>query len=162
MKARAFVIRGQYGWITSAGMDQLCLRLQNIPGMYASIYGWSEDAYVLRAIDQTPRSVQLMMIGFSLGAHTCTRIPSYRGNRDFELIIGFDPTKLTRLLPVPPNVKRAMCFYNPGAWIWGGAKYRNSETYAINDLHLLTDWDSDLWKASIEAVNKAMKGKEIA
>jgi hypothetical protein len=161
MKARAFVIRGQYGWITSAGMDQLCLHLQSIPGCFASIYDWNDDAYILRAVDGVAESTQIMMIGFSLGAHTCTRIPSYRKKRIFDLIVGFDPSRLTRLVPVGPNVVRAICFYNPGAWLFGGARYRgnNVETYPINKAHLLVDWSSELWSKTIAAVNKTMERK---
>ena len=139
-------------------MDQLCLKLQSIPGCYASIYNWNEDRYILESLDHTPPMV-LIMIGFSLGAHTCTRIPTARPRRTFELIVGFDPSRLAKLEPVPSNVQRAICFYNPDAWIFGGRKYtgHNVENHQIGDPHLLVDWDSNLWNSAIAAVNDTIR-----
>lgn len=123
-RVRAFLIYGliggpfPYGVGYSLGLDVLRDKL-NAAGVEATTH---VDGVVLpltnvrsltaQARDAVRTGQKLLLVGHSLGADAAVRIAG-RLARDgiaVDLLIGFDPTRFT-CPRVPPNVSRAICFY---------------------------------------------------
>ena len=66
---------------------------------------------------------RLLLLGHSMGADAAVKIAARLAAKNLavDLLIGFDPTKFACPL-IPPNVRRALCFYQKefGDWLGRG------------------------------------------
>jgi hypothetical protein len=155
---RIYVLYGQYGWATSSGMYQLAQSLAQYGDV--SIHEWDDRTVVPEARRHPGR---LVIIGFSLGANTAVAIANKLPHVD--LLVAYDPSRLSPLVHVVDDaftqhvastVRRAICFYNPYAWYFGGARLDGSqvETIPIINYHLAVAVDQRLHEITEDAVRK--------
>jgi pimeloyl-ACP methyl ester carboxylesterase len=155
---RIYVLYGQYGWATSSGMYYLAQSLAQYGEV--SIHEWDDRAVVPQA---RRHSGKVVVIGFSLGANTAVAIANKLPHVD--LLIAYDPSRLSPLVDVAggaftqhvaPTVRRAICFYNPYAWYFGGARLEGSqvELVPIINYHLAVAADQRLHEITEDAVRK--------
>jgi pimeloyl-ACP methyl ester carboxylesterase len=155
---RIYVLYGQYGWATSSGMYYLAQSLAQYGEV--SIHEWDDRTVVPQA---RRHSGKVVVIGFSLGANTAVAIANKLPHVD--LLIAYDPSRLSPLVDVAggaftqhvaPTVRRAICFYNPYAWYFGGARLEGSqvELVPIINYHLAVAADQRLHEITEDAVRK--------
>jgi hypothetical protein len=155
---RIYVLYGQYGWTTSSGMYYLAQSVARYGEV--SIREWDDRTIVPEA---RRHSGKIVIIGFSLGANTTVAIANKLPHVD--LIVAYDPSRLSPLVHaadgeftqhVAPTVRRAICFYNPYAWYFGGARLEGSqvETVLISNYHLDVAVDQRLHEITEEAVKQ--------
>jgi pimeloyl-ACP methyl ester carboxylesterase len=155
---RIYVLYGQYGYPTSSGMYALAQTL----GRYGKVttHYWDDRTIVSDAKQQ---SGKIVIIGYSLGANSAALIANRLPR--VELVVAYDPSRLSPLAQpdngeyteaVTPNVRRAISFYNPNAWYFGGARLSGPqvEIIPINDYHLAVPADWRLHEITEEAVKK--------
>lgn len=121
---RAFLIYGliggpfPYGLGYSLGLDVLRDKLKAI-GVEATthvegvIVPHTNVRALSRQAEEAARAGQkLLLLGHSMGADAAVKIACRLAGKNIavDLLIGFDPTKFA-CPDVPPNVKRALCFY---------------------------------------------------
>lgn len=155
-KPRIFVLMGQGGHLTSAGMAGLAGRLAELGS--TSLSAWNDNA-VLPAIVKSTGPVAV--IGYSLGANQLGWI-SQHVKRPIDLGVAYDPSWLSpmverwggKYVQRAPNFKRLIAYRNVGAWVWGGSTYigKNVEEYEVSDFHLGIQFNEQLHKITIEAV----------
>lgn len=158
---KVFVIYGQGGVTFSYGMYQLCTRL-NVQGYDAVTREWAFPQAIVNEVDAQPASTKVALIGYSLGANCATWIASglagaCRGvRRGINLLVAYDPTRQSPLSLLDFNVKRAICFYNRGAFPFGGAKLEGPtvEIVEIATFHLAVSHDERLHQITIDALEK--------
>jgi hypothetical protein len=155
---RIYVLYGQFGLPTSTGMYFLAEKLARYGRV--SVHQWNDRTIVSDAKRQTGK---IVIIGFSLGANSTAAIANRLPH--VVLIVAYDPSRLSPLADqvkgefvqhVKPTVRRAICFYNPNAWYFGGARLNGSqvETVAIADYHLAVPMDARLHDITEEAVRQ--------
>jgi hypothetical protein len=155
---RIYVVYGQYGWTTSSGMYSLAQSLARYGEV--SIHEWDDRTIVPEA---RRHSGKIVLVGFSLGANTMVAIANKLPHVD--LIVAYDPSRLSPLVQpadgefrqhVASTVRRAICFYNPYAWYFGGARLEGSqvETFLISNYHLAVAVDQRLHEITEEAVKQ--------
>jgi len=155
---RIYVLYGQYGWATSSGMYYLAQSLAQYGEV--SIHEWDDRTVVPQA---RRHSGKVVVIGFSLGANTAVAIANKLPHVD--LLIAYDPSRLSPLVDVAggaftqhvaPSVGRAICFYNPYAWYFGGARLEGNqvELVPIINYHLAVAADQRLHEITEDAVRK--------
>jgi len=162
---RIYVLYGQYGVTTSAGMYFLAQSLARYGEV--SVHQW-DDRTIVR--DAKRHAGKIVIVGFSLGANTMVAIANKLPHVD--LIVAYDPSRLSPLAHeangeftqrVAPSVRRAICFYNPYAWYFGGARLDGPqvETFAISDYHLAVAMDQRLHDITEEAVKQVVEASAV-
>ncbi len=155
---RIYVLYGQYGWTTSSGMYHLAQSLARYGEV--SVHQWDDRTIVQ---DAKRHSGKIVIIGYSLGANSTVAIANKLPHVD--LIVAYDPSRLSPLAHeangeftqhVKPTVRRAICFYNPYAWYFGGARLEGSsvEVVPISNFHLAVAVDQRLHDITEEAVKQ--------
>jgi pimeloyl-ACP methyl ester carboxylesterase len=155
---RIYVLYGQYGWATSSGMYYLAQSLARYGEV--SVHNW-DDRTVVQDAKRHPGKI--VIIGYSLGANSTVAIANKLPHVD--LIVAYDPSRLSPLAHeingeftqhVKPTVRRAICFYNPYAWYYGGARLDGSqvELVPISNFHLAVAVDQRLHEMTEEAVRQ--------
>lgn len=163
---RIYVLYGQYGWTTSSGMYYLAQSLARYGEV--SVHHWDDRTIVQ---DAKRHSGKIVIIGYSLGANSTVAIANKLPRVD--LIVAYDPSRLSPLAHetngeftqhVKPSVRRAICFYNPYAWYFGGARLEGSqvELFAIDNFHLTVAVDQRLHDITEEAVKQVALGSQPA
>jgi hypothetical protein len=163
---RIYVLYGQYGWTTSSGMYYLAQSLARYGEV--SVHHWDDRTIVQ---DAKRQSGKIVIIGYSLGANSTVAIANKLPRVD--LIVAYDPSRLSPLAHetngeftqhVKPSVRRAICFYNPYAWYFGGARLEGSqvELFAIDNFHLTVAVDRRLHDITEEAVKQVALGPQPA
>jgi len=163
---RIYVLYGQYGWTTSSGMYYLAQSLAKYGEV--SVHHWDDRTIVQ---DAKRQSGKVVIIGYSLGANSTVAIANKLPRVD--LIVAYDPSRLSPLAHetngeftqhVKPSVRRAICFYNPYAWYFGGARLEGSqvELFAIDNFHLTVAVDRRLHDITEEAVKQVALGPQPA
>jgi dienelactone hydrolase len=163
---RIYVLYGQYGWTTSSGMYYLAQSLARYGEV--SVHHWDDRTIVQ---DAKRQSGKIVIIGYSLGANSTVAIANKLPRVD--LIVAYDPSRLSPLAHetngeftqhVKPSVRRAICFYNPYAWYFGGARLEGSqvELFAIDNFHLTVAVDQRLHDITEEAVKQVALGSQPA
>lgn len=154
---RGFVLSGQYG--IAGYLPQLCQQLNEF-GMF-TMHAWSDPNVYYEAQHITKDDIAL--IGYSLGAN---QAPEWarRLNKPVKLVIAIDPSRQSPLTAAgvqicPSNVERAVCFYNPGVWYYGGARLVGDKvtTIQINKYHLAVPMDGVILKQVYEWVKEAAR-----
>jgi hypothetical protein len=162
---RIYVLYGQFGLPTSTGMYFLAEKLARYGKV--SVHQWNDRTIVSDAKRQTGK---IVIIGFSLGANSTAAIANRLPHVD--LIVAYDPSRLSPLADqvkgefvqhVKPTVRRAICFYNPDAWYFGGARLDGShvETVPIADYHLAVPMDARLHDITEEAVRQVASASTL-
>jgi hypothetical protein len=125
-----------------------------------SVHNW-DDRTVVQDAKRHPGKI--VIIGYSLGANSTVAIANKLPHVD--LIVAYDPSRLSPLAHeingeftqhVKPTVRRAICFYNPYAWYYGGARLDGSqvELVPISNFHLAVAVDQRLHDITEEAVRQ--------
>ena len=157
---RIFVLSGWFGQAFSPGMASLSDQLKRYGT--TSYHDWN-DINVLHQINHTDNTKHaLAVIGFSLGANQLGWIDQF-ANRRIELGVAYDPSKQSPLVhrsgneyfQTVHNYDRLICYYHPGAWVYGGSRYDGSHVETVlynNTPHLLLQFASDLHARTIREV----------
>jgi hypothetical protein len=159
---RIYVLYGQYGVTTSAGMYLLAQSLARYGEV--SVHEWNDRTIVP---DARRHSGKIVIIGYSLGANSTVAIANKLPHVD--LIVAYDPSRLSPLAheangeftqEVKASVRRAICFYNPYAWYFGGARLEGPqvETVPISHYHLAVAMDQSLHEITEQAVRQVAEG----
>ena len=152
---RSYVFRGQYGYATSWGMDQLAKQLNKFGPTF--VYNWDDVSYVIPEINK--QSGKVGVVGFSLGANDLGFIND-RVKRRIELGVAYDPSRLSPLvrrtlggtyIQTVTMYDRLVCYYHPDAWMFGGSKYEGPGvvTVDINIPHLWVHCNQGLHNRTI-------------
>ncbi len=158
--ARVYVIYGQGGAVTSGGMRQLASRLARIRGLTVSTHSWKYPGRIIADINRLPKGEPVILIGYSLGAHTTTYVAHYLPRREIALAVCYDPSVYSAVqFPAGPNIRRLILYHNNGRSRLGHARIpgRQVETIEINEGHLAVDYDQRLHARTIAAVLKAQR-----
>lgn len=118
-----------YGLGYSLGLDALRDRLRKA-GIEASTHvegvllpHTNVRSLASQAEEAARAGHKLVLLGHSMGADAAVKIACRLAAKDLsvDLLIGFDPTKFACPY-IPPNVKRAVCFYQKefGDWLGRG------------------------------------------
>jgi pimeloyl-ACP methyl ester carboxylesterase len=153
--ARVYVIMGQGGSLTSGGMKQLASRLARLPGLKVSVHKWKYPGVIIADIKRLPAKEPIILIGYSLGAHTTTYIAHYLPNREIALAVAYDPSIYSAVqFPAGPNIKHFLLYHNSGRSRLGHARIagRQVQTTEISEGHLSVDYDQRLHARTIAAV----------
>lgn len=133
---RAFLIYGliggpfPYGWGYSLGLDALRDKLRAI-GIDASTHvegvliPYTNVPFLAaKAREAAQAGNRIVLIGHSMGADAAAKIACRLAaqNIPVELLVGLDPTKFG-CPAVPPNVKRALCFFQKEEMLGRGNFY---------------------------------------
>lgn len=146
-----FILLGQYGAVTSAGMIALAERLK--PYGQVSIHSWDDNGVVSR-INGLPSSRKIALVGFSLGASQIAFI-SANVHRQIDLAVAYDPSRQSPINGMPARkVSRLLCYKNsPGVYSGGACPAAGRvEVTAINEAHLSVQFDEALHRKTIAAV----------
>jgi hypothetical protein len=116
--ADVFCLLGMWGTVTDPGMYQLTTRLTGQGGInvHASPYRDYALQDIVNAIMAQPEQF-LAIFGSSLGANNAPDVAQdLIGHRTIDFMVGFQPSQYGTHVPIPVNVKHALCFFNP-VWI---------------------------------------------
>ncbi len=148
--ARVYVIYGQGGAVTSGGMRQLAV----------STHSWKYPGRIIADIKRLPKSEPVILIGYSLGAHTTTYVAHYMPRREIALAVCYDPSIYSAIqFPAGPNIRRLILYHNNGHSRLGHARISGPqvETFEINEGHLAVDYDQRLHASTIGAIVHVLK-----
>lgn len=156
---RIFVLLGQGGAATSYGMYGLARQLRALSrDIVCTVHGWDDLQAVIRMLPTEPTRV--VMIGFSLGANSCTQIAAMV-DRKIALLVAYDASALQTGLngggikPIGPNVARTLCYRSTNLLMpFGhGQLYGHGvETTLTSDLHVTVCYDAALHAQTVDAV----------
>ncbi len=158
--ARVYVIMGQGGSLTSGGMRSLAARIAQIPGMRVSVHKWKYPGVIINSIQRLPKDEPVILIGYSLGAHTVTYVAHYLPRREIALGICYDPSIYSAVqFPASANIQRLIVYHNNGRSRLGHARISGPqvETVEINEGHLAVDYDQRLHASTIGAIVHVLK-----
>lgn len=153
--ARVYVIMGQGGSLTSGGMKQLASRLAQIRGLTVSVHKWKYPGVIIADIKRLPKTEPVILIGYSLGAHTTTYVAHYLPHREIALAVAYDPSVYSAVqFPAGRNIKRFLLYHNGGRSRLGHARISGHqvETTEIAMGHLSVDYSEALHRKTIAAV----------
>lgn len=153
---RAYVLRGQGGYITSSGMDTLAGKIEKL-GFVVSTHNYGDVAEIIDSIRRLPRNEKVVLIGYSLGAHSILYVSNSLPNRRFALLVSYDPSIYSAYQKGPgPNVDRLLLYHNNGSSTYGHARIRGSqvETTEINESHFSVDDDQALHMKTLAAIRR--------
>jgi hypothetical protein len=153
---RVYLMYGLVSGVMSSGMSALVGKLNRIKGVKASVHEWLESGGI--ASDAAGQDAAIVIGGHSIGANAAvTAARQLNGKKRVALILGFDPSSLSSLEPVPANVNRAIGFrqdHNP----FGGNKLvASSGSTAVSNIfrdmnHIAIDKSDEIHQISISAV----------
>jgi hypothetical protein len=164
-----YVIRGGLTgtWIDgswlSHGMDELAKELKRFFGGKVTVQVWDFGSYqqIAKGIRQLPEGSRVALIGYSGGGSRSTWIANYVYPRVVDLIVAYDPSPISAMLPLRKNVRRAICYWNRhpmmldlgGGWISGSHEV-DVENHEIKPSvqHMMVDDQSSLHAQTIEAI----------
>jgi pimeloyl-ACP methyl ester carboxylesterase len=157
--ARVYVMYGQGGVLTSPGMLQLAGRLRKL-GNTVTTHNWDEYNRIAADIRKMPASTPVVLIGFSLGAGSTTRVALGVPKRRIALAVAYDPSIWDRIPAAGKNIQRLLLYRNGGPDLWGHATItgKQVETTDVYSMHLAVQFDERLHAKTINAVKRVMKG----
>lgn len=160
---RGYVLSGQFGIFGT--LPDLALRLGKFGLFTCHIWNDPDVIRSARAIAESKEPGRIVFIGYSLGANETAYAASALGQYKVKLIVAYDPSRLSPLAAngeqvCPSNVEKALCYYNPYAWPYGGARLVGDqvETQQINNWflgHLMVARRNDLHQMTYNAVQEA-------
>lgn len=158
---RGFVLTGQFG--VQGTLGSLCNVLNRLYGQF-TLHVWDDQAVYYEA---KRAHVPVVLIGYSLGAN---QAPEWARElaKPVDLIVCYDPSRQSPLTwnaeqHCPRNVVRALCYWNPSTYYYGGALLTGPqvEVTRINQMHLMVPFNETLHKRTIAAVEKLSKHGEV-
>jgi len=158
---RTYIFTGQFG--IAGTLPALARRLLHFGP--TTLHPYNPDINVVTDIRNQTHSVAL--IGFSLGANATALIANDKNQRIINLIVAYDPSRQSPFVRragngqyvqdlSPSNVQRAICYYNPNTWWYGGARLLGIqvETVFINKWHMAVANDEHLHTLTFNAIEK--------
>lgn len=162
MTKRIFVGYGQGGILTSPAMVGLANRLKAYGEV--SLHGWQDFGHQVVAWNNAYGGKDLICVGYSLSASMLQWIGE-RVRHEIALGVAIDPSKQFYLAKWngsayeqrAPNIKHVLCFWNPGALLFGGAVYQgnNVTVRKISLPHLAAQGSPYVWQQTEAAVKAA-------
>lgn len=153
---RVYLMYGLVSGLMSSGMSDLVGKMNRISGVKATVHEWLESGGI--AEDAAKQNAAIVIGGHSIGANAAvTAAKQLNGKKRVALLLGFDPSSLSSLEAVPPNVVRAIGFrqdHNP----FGGNKLvaasgSTSVSNIFRDLnHIAIDKNDEIHRISMNAV----------
>jgi ABC-type branched-subunit amino acid transport system substrate-binding protein len=153
---RVYLMYGLVSAAMSSGMSDLVAKMNRIGNVKATVHEWLESGSI--ASDAANQNAAIVIGGHSIGANAAVSAARQMdGKKRVALILGFDPSSLSSLESVPPNVVRAIGFrqdHNP----FGGNKLvaASGSTNVSNifrDLnHIAIDKNDEIHRISMQAV----------
>jgi dienelactone hydrolase len=152
--ARIYVMYGQGGIVTSPGMLDLAGRLRKL-GNTVTTHNWDDYNRIAADIRKLPATTPVVLVGFSLGAGSTTRV-AMGVKRRIALAVAYDPSVWDRIPPAGKNIQRLLLYRNGGPDLWGHARIigKQVETTEVYSFHLAVQFDERLHRKTIEAVRR--------
>ena len=157
-------LHGHDGWVTSAGMFGLRGQVASLPDVTVTTYGWPSYKQVAADIAQLPKDDVVIVIGYSGGGAKATWLANMPSKPHIDLMIMYDPSPSWGMMPIGPNIKRAICYCNitPAFFGLGGGMLRgrdntNVEIVKIYEQHMLVQVNQTLHARTIDEVRKVTK-----
>lgn len=166
MKVRCYVIRGGLwgpdGVATSRGMDGLTYALNQIDGVYADAWNWTNWQRTLASIDAQRTIIKIVLIGYSGGGMMCPFFVRM-ATRRIALAIGYDPSPKGQIKEFTGNLDRGICYYNDHPMFLGlGGGLFTAQVHGapsidivrISQSHLMVQFNQTLHARTIAEVKK--------
>jgi dienelactone hydrolase len=152
--ARVYVMYGQGGIVTSPGMLDLAGRLRKL-GNTVSTHNWDDYNRIAADIRRLPATTPVVLVGFSLGAGSTTRVAS-GVKRKIALAVAYDPSIWDRFPAAGKNIDRLLLYRNGGPDLWGHARItgKQVETTEVFSFHLAVQFDERLHRKTIAAIRR--------
>jgi hypothetical protein len=157
-------LHGHDGWVTSAGMFGLRGQVASLPDVTVTTYGWPSYKQVAADIARLPKDDIVIVLGFSGGGAKATWLANMPSKPHIDLMIMYDPSPSWGMMPIGPNVKRAICYCNmtPAFFGLGGGMLRgrdntNVEIVKIYEQHMLVQVNQTLHARTVDEVRKVTK-----
>lgn len=154
---RAFCLYGQFGWMFSSGMADLANRLAALsPRIQSSVHGWGDSQAIANALQALPKDAQIVLIGNSLGANSCTQIAAALPTRTIALLVAYDASVLqaSGIKPIGGNVTRAICYRSRNYLLpfgHGQLQGPQVETHVVSTIHTSVSTDERLHAITLAA-----------
>lgn len=128
-------------------------------GVVVNVYGWDQYQETEQHIMATRWDAgdKCILVGYSGGGSRATYVARDMPGKDFDLIVGYDPSPARQVLPFGNNVRKAVCFHNkdtsmtiPFIGTLGGGEYTCPArpgivtTIEIDENHMLVQEDQSL------------------
>lgn len=165
---RAHVLRGQGGWWTSPGMDDLGTEISKL-GCTTRVWNWRDWQEVTRDINANGGPT--MIIGYSMGGNAATWIlGGVQGvpgvHHPVALAVFMDPTTYSVVTPLTGNIQRAVLFRgtNPfsivgGADVTRGPNFHGSYLARTTGVwHIWVQVDGPIRSMILGEVSMALRG----
>jgi dienelactone hydrolase len=152
--ARIYVMYGQGGIVTSPGMLDLAGRLRKL-GNTVTTHNWDDYNRIAADIRKLPASTPVVLVGFSLGAGSTTRV-ALGVKRKIALAVAYDPSIWDRFPAAGKNIDRLLLYRNGGPDLWGHARIigKQVETTEVFSFHLAVQFDERLHRKTIAAIRR--------
>jgi hypothetical protein len=144
------------GWATSRGMLDLVSPLNKYGTVVVKT--WTDINSVLKDIRKLPLDEKIVIIGYSGGGSRATWVSRYCYPRTIDLLVTYDPSPWSSMLPLRDNVKKAINYHNEspmmlglgGGWLSG----QQVDTVHIAQQHLAVQYNTQLHNRTISEVSK--------
>lgn len=151
MQPYCLFMRGQGGKLTSMGVDYMAMRASQEANARIDVFNWDQTqaaADRILILERAFPADRILLIGFSLGANSITRIAAAMKTVKFARLIAIDPSIWSPQDPIGPNVDKAIVFRN---WnflnVFGLATLKPAaevnpnriETINVFDFHIFAD-----------------------
>lgn len=165
---------GADGYVDSEGMeylgkmlvDQGVIAKENLSIFTFMHYQDEAESWISGHVAAHSTSDKLVLIGYSGGGSRGTYLTRAMGNYQFDLFVAYDPSPKWQMLPVGPNVKNVLLYYNSDPKLYvpflgslGGGVITavdqtrtHIETVTIAQEHLLVQENSTLHARTIAAI----------
>jgi hypothetical protein len=149
---------GPDGYTWSQGIVALAQSIQrNMPHVQVRTWTWDLFDQVFQHLQELPKSTKRILVGYSGGGSRITYVAKERPLQRIDLAIGYDPSPRWQMMPLGPNVTKAICFHclNPNLGDLGGGLFTGIETIETvdtNDSHLQVQWDKRLHKRTLQEI----------
>lgn len=157
------------GYLTSSGMFGLKSRLAQLDDVVTYHYTWANYRDCATEIAAHPTDKNII-IGYSGGAWKATVLAHEYPQLTIDMLIAYDASPAWNVLPLGPNVKAAVCYFNAHPMMWwpgvgkiGGGKLVADKggpkvlTVIVREQHLAVQFDGNLHRMTVETI-KNMEG----
>lgn len=156
MPIRIFVLLGQGGAATSYGMYSLARQLRALSGeIVCTVHAWNDHVAIIKEIRARTSPSKIVLIGFSLGANSCTQIANNVAH--VSLLVAYDASvlQIAGIEPIGTHVDRTLCYRSTNSLMpFGhGQLYGHAvETTLTSDMHVTVCYDAALHAQTVDAV----------